>query len=75
LCNDERCGIPENSGMATKTFVSTQTGKDRLPVAVNVPDPMRYFANDGAAIRLVALFIVKLPLAIGGALVVLHWLR
>jgi hypothetical protein len=75
LCNDEHSGIAENSSMAAKTPVTTQTGKERLPVVVNVPDPMRYFANDGAAVRLLALLVQKIPAVSVLLYAAYHWLR
>jgi hypothetical protein len=61
--------------MATKTPVTSPNGKERLPLVVNVPDPMRYFANDGAGVRLLALLVLKIP-AVSVLLVAAYrWLR
>lgn len=67
--------IAENCGMATKTPVTGPLGKQRLPVVVSVPDPMRYFANDGAVVRLLALVIVKVPATLALLYAASHWIR
>jgi hypothetical protein len=61
--------------MATKTSVTNPAGNERLPLVVNVPDPMRYFANDGAAVRLLALLVLKIPAVSVLLFAAYHWLR
>jgi hypothetical protein len=61
--------------MATNPPVTTQIGEERLPVVVNVPDPMRYFASDSAAVRLLALLVQKIPAVSVLLYGAYHWLR
>jgi hypothetical protein len=61
--------------MATKAPVTSPVSRERLPVVVNVPDPMRYFAKDCAAVRLLALLIAKVPAPLVLLAAVIHWLR